>query len=72
MRRPPCVQKCGEVQEWTGSTSYGACPPNNTHDRFNSLVAEIGSDAYLKRFREFVVYSGDQCYPEYLIEYVRR
>ncbi|KAL5011701.1 hypothetical protein ScPMuIL_010252 [Solemya velum] len=37
------------------------------HDSFDSV---IGDGKWL--FREFVVYSPDQCYPEYLITYVRK
>ena len=36
---------------------------------YHSLVAELGGS--LGRFREFVLFHGDQCVPEYLVAYQR-
>eukprot|EP00105_Crassostrea_gigas_P040101 XP_019924249.1 PREDICTED: poly [ADP-ribose] polymerase 11-like [Crassostrea gigas] len=40
---------------------------NESHEHFDSVVADIPN----KLFREFIVYDGTQCYPEYLITYNR-
>ena len=61
MRRPPCVERhCSN--------------PKCAHAQHDSLLAPcraLDAKACLERFREFVVYNGDQAYPEFLIEYVR-
>lgn len=59
-KRPPCVR------EFVGRCN-GVC----THPRHHSLLAEKGQNCYLKKYREFIVYDRNQCYPEYLIEYKR-
>lgn len=62
MRRPPCIQ---------GHPEKMRC----THDLHDSLVAPpktMDAKAVLSKFREFIVYDGDQAYPEYLIEYSRQ
>ena len=45
---------------------------------YHSLLAEIGSSVglrnhqhHLQRFREFVIFHGDQIYPEFLVAYKR-
>ena len=65
IRRPPCVR--GHI-DW----NHGHSPCN--HDRCDSVIApsqKQNPQAVRPWFREFIVYRGDQCYPEYLIEYVR-
>jgi serine/threonine protein kinase len=60
LRRPPCLE--GHFDE--------PC----SHRRFDSLLATTkatDSASFLLKFREFVVYDKMQCYPEYLIEYMR-
>lgn len=52
-----------EKRELTSIT--GANPPMLHH----SLLAETGGR--IARFREFVIYHGDQIYPEYLVAYQR-
>jgi len=62
IRRPPCRK--GDI---------GLC----LHDRADSVLAECERTGlpnvthYLKRYREFVVYDGSQCYPEFLITFQR-
>jgi hypothetical protein len=61
LRRPPCVEAC---------ESGRACG----HVRFDSVIGEKrGNDrrACLEKYREYIVYDRNQCYPEFLIRYVR-
>jgi len=37
----------------------------------NCVIGDAGDQCYLKRYREFVVYDGAQCYPEFLLTYQR-
>lgn len=59
-KRPPCVK---EIK--------GECNGVCNHIRFHSLLAEKGPGCYLKKYREYIVYDRNQCYPEYLVEYRR-
>lgn len=60
-RRPPCTScfkdDCKDTRH----------EDNKFGHMFNSVVGDNG-----KLFREFVVYDGSVCYPEYLITYERR
>ena len=57
LRRPPCVQ---------GHFDFAPNPPCG-HDRCDSVLApskKQDAGACLERFREFITYSRDNCYPE--------
>jgi hypothetical protein len=61
LHRPPCVEAC---------ESGSACG----HVRFDSVIGEKRSNdrrACLERYREFIVFDRIQCYPEFLIRYMR-
>eukprot|EP00054_Salpingoeca_dolichothecata_P009820 m.55292 g.55292 ORF g.55292 m.55292 type:complete len:1216 (+) comp18618_c0_seq3:73-3720(+) len=73
MRLPPCVELCGRKQV-SSTRSHVTFNAACQHDRFHSLVAQTKAtnpSAVLRSYREFVVYKGERCYPEYLIEYFR-
>eukprot|EP00039_Didymoeca_costata_P006815 m.93604 g.93604 ORF g.93604 m.93604 type:complete len:533 (-) comp13403_c0_seq2:2791-4389(-) len=66
-RRPPCIEG-----------HYDPLPPFNgtpcSHPRCDSVIALSklqDPNACLPTFREFIVYDGAQCYPEFLITYER-
>lgn len=58
--RPPCTKcrkdNCNDARHGKGIFGHF----------FDSVIGENG-----KLFREFVVYDGELCYPEYLITYER-
>ena len=57
LRRPPCVN---------GHVDFAPNPPCN-HERCDSVLAPSKKQdqrARLERFREFITYSRDNCYPE--------
>ena len=57
LRRPPCVN---------GHIDFVPNPPCN-HERCDSVLAPSQNQdprACLARFREFITYSRDNCYPE--------
>lgn len=59
LRRPPCL-----LEDTT------AC----AHPRFDSLIGLKSSDSqksFLQKYREFIVYDRNQCYPEFLVTYRR-
>lgn len=61
-RRPPCLQPgCKGVDKCTVHSGI--------HD---SVIGTHRPDGTRLLFREFIVYLPDQCYPEYLVEYVRQ
>ena len=64
-KRPPCADPTCNAQD--------ACTTHNIF--FDSVIgthrpANVGGGRLM--YREFVVYKPDQCYPEYLVEYVRQ
>jgi hypothetical protein len=64
-KRPPCIK------EITLTGDAGRCNGLCSHPRYHSLLAEKGDNCFLKKYREFIVYDRNQCYPEYLIEFKR-
>jgi len=46
-------------------------PDTDPPMRYHSLIAMAGKGHKLKRFREFMIYDGNQCYIEYVIAYRR-
>lgn len=65
----PCLLSNNNIDH-NCSTSGTNCSDNKA-DSLISPTTKTHPNAYLKKYREFVVYDDDQIYPEFLIEYTR-
>jgi O-acetyl-ADP-ribose deacetylase (regulator of RNase III)/uncharacterized membrane-anchored protein YhcB (DUF1043 family) len=62
-KKPPCTS-------YPKTCADPCCTEHKAH--FDSLIGTHRPDNARLIFREFIVYDGSQCYPEFLVEYVRK
>ena len=65
MKRPPCVHHCTGKCEHKKSEFYDSVMGTHVIDRKTNKLRRL-------LFREFIIFEKRQCYPTYIITYVRK
>ncbi|KAK2179025.1 hypothetical protein NP493_518g01025 [Ridgeia piscesae] len=65
MKRPPCVHHCTGKCEHKKSEFYDSVMGTHVIDRHTNNLRKL-------LFREFIIFEKRQCYPTYIITYVRK